>query len=771
MPIDRFFIAPYDTNSGMQTNVRPWLIPDEAFAELTNAYVFRGRVRKRFGSRYLGTDAPSSRLRFTAATYATGSATGTVPDAPWPIGTAFSILGVFFTVNVTGTPANLLIANGSAVAATFNTTSGAFVFTTVLDSGGNPIPDNTPVYFYPSLPVMGLLTFYDNTQLNEPTIAFDTSYAYQYIANTGWDRLAAEATGGAATWTGDNSQFFWGATWGGTTPSASNSVFYVTNFNQNEPNFMRYLLNNTWNNFNPTVSNLVVGPPLILGITLVSGLIIVPFKNRLVVLNTWESETADGMTFTLNNYPARARYSQAGSPLATTGWRQDIQGLGNAVDASTTEAIVSVEFIKDRLIVFFEQSTWELVYTGNQAYPFVWQQLNTELGAESTFSIVAFDKVVLGVGNVGIMACNGSNVERIDDKIPDEVFNIHNADEGIYRVYGIRDYFVEMTYWTFPSTDASSTFPYPNRVLVYNYKTGTWAFNDDSITAFGYFQPQSSITWDSLTVTWDDDESWDNGSTQALFRQVIAGNQEGFTFICDAEETTNALVLQITDISTNVMTPNIITFTVIDHNLREGDYIYFNGITASSGNLTLLNNTIFPVINSGSNTITATQFSIVYSDVPGNIITGTYSGGGLISRVSNINILTKQYNFYAKSGRNAYVSKIDFMVDSTAAGQIQVDYYVSTAQDPLTQESVLNGSILGTGTLDTFPYNNAAAPVPYEANATRLWHPVYFQADGEVVQFELSMNDAQMRNVNIMDSDFQMHAMCIYATPTSYRFQ
>ena len=45
---DRFFIAPYDQNSGLQTNVKPWLIPDEAFSELNNAYVFRGRVRKRF---------------------------------------------------------------------------------------------------------------------------------------------------------------------------------------------------------------------------------------------------------------------------------------------------------------------------------------------------------------------------------------------------------------------------------------------------------------------------------------------------------------------------------------------------------------------------------------------------------------------------------------------------------------------------------------------------------------------------------------------------
>ena len=98
------------------------------------------------------------------------------------------------------------------------------------------------------------------------------------------------------------------------------------------------------------------------------------------------------------------------------------------------------------------------MYTGNQVLPFIWQKINTELGAESTFSVVPFDKVILGVGNVGIHACNGANVERIDDKIPDEVFRIHNENEGVQRVYGIRDYDVEMVYWTFPSQEENSTF-------------------------------------------------------------------------------------------------------------------------------------------------------------------------------------------------------------------------------------------------------------------------------------------------------------------------
>ena len=154
--------------------------------------------------------------------------------------------------------------------------------------------------------------------------------------------------------------------------------------------------------------------------------------------------------------------------------------------------------------------------------------------------------------------------------------------------------------------------------------------------------------------------------------------------------------------------------------------------------------------------------------------TGTYTGGGLISRVSQISIRTKEYNFYAKQGRNACITKVDFMVDRTDSGQIQVDFYVSTALTPLLPDSQGNGVLLGTGTLDTFAYtlaNGAEAPIPFEATAVRLWHPVYFQADGEVVQLQLIFNDQQMRDVDIRESGFVLHALCIYAQATSYRFQ
>jgi hypothetical protein len=773
MPADRFLIAPYDKDSGVQTNYKPWLIPDEAFSELLNAYVFRGRVRKRFGSRWLDNDSLLTRLRINIGTITGGSFSGNIrtinSDAGMPtaVGQAFSVLDTVFTVvsPVSGVQ-QMLRSDGSGATATYDLDNSAFNIT------ATGAPDGTLVYFYPALPVMGILTYEQNSINDEFSIAFDTRYAYQY--GTGWDRLPEEVTPGAAVWTGNNSQFFWACTWTGA--GGFDKVFFVTNFNENELNFMRTLAPTPqttgplkWDNFQPVISDLnTMSDPVVLGITLNSARIIVPFKNRLVVFNTWENETADGEIYNLRNYVNRARYSAVGSPLASDAWRQDIQGQGSGIDCPTTESIVSAEFVKDRLIVFFERSTWEFVYTGNQAYPFVWQQINTELGAESTFSVVPFDTVCLGVGNVGIHACNGSNVERIDSKIPDAVWDIHNLNQGIYRVYGIRDYFVEMVYWTFPDIQANDDFPYPNRVLVYNYKTGTWAFNDDSITCFGYYQPSVGVLWSDTTVLWSSDVSWASGTLQGKTRLVIGGNQQGYTFICDPDEPTNASVLQITEITE---LDNTITLTSIDHNLSIDDYVYLEGITGT-GNLTLLNGMIFQIINTN---YTNATFSFIFDDGMGTAITGTYSGAGLIGRVSQISIKTKEYNFYAKQGRNAYIQKVDFMVDSTSAGQIQADFYVSTAETPLLQDAAGTGTLVGTGTLDYFPYiptnPGVEAPIQFERTASRLWHPVYFQADGEVVQIQLVMNDDQMRNTDIRLCGFQLHAMVIYAQSTASRFQ
>ena len=794
MPFDRFLIAPL--NSGLTTNLKPFLIPDDAWATLNNAYIFRGRLTKRFGSYLMGNGGTGvagqlfSRLRINLGnTDGSGNKTGTVPGDEFNIGQLFSVGNEIFTVYQNGTP-GIMYDTGAATVKTYNTTSGAYVI-----NGAAP---NTALYFYPAQPVMGL-TVYEKGPINDqPSYGFDTQFAYVFAGGF-WQR---SSTGAFPVWHGTNDQFFWSTSWDGLLPS--DTVLYTSNFNvhvgagqlTDDPIWaydgttwqpVSYspdvVINNPTNVQPLTVTQTTIGNNQIIANYIQTARCMLAFKGRLLLFNTIENNAHDATAFDPMNptttgitpttyltstntaYPNRVRFSREGSAITPNSWLEIGQqynpgatGLlqyagGGFADAPTEEAIVSVEFIKDRIIAYFERSTWELVFTQSQVEPFVWQKINTELGSESTFSVVPFDKVVLTVGNTGIHACNGTNVQRVDDDIPDTVFNIADKEEGVARVAGIRDYFTEMVYWTFPSDDESALNTFPNRVLVYNYKNNSWAINDDCITTWGYFEQQTGVTWASSQLQWQQNNAtWNSGSQEAQFRQVIAGNQEGWTFIIDRDTSRNAPVMQLTNITA---TDSIdATLVVVDHTLEPGEWFAIEnaqGITGVNGNIYQVN------LLTDKDTFTVHNITF----------TGTYTGGGQITRVSNINMTSKQWNPYMDKGRDVYLARIDFAVLKTSDGAITVDYYPSSTQLSMIEAGQNTYMNMGNSILETFPY----PLVPLEAQQARLWHPIYFQSDGECIQLSIYFSDAQISNPSIAWSPFEIEAMVLHTQATSQRLQ
>jgi hypothetical protein len=659
----------------------------------------------------------------------------------------FSVGPDIFTVYQNGA----MLSTNPLANGTFNTATGAF---TLVDPSQLAA---TPIYWYPALPVMGITQYQVGAINNQPSYAFDTEFAYLYSGG-------AWARSGNAIWHGTNLNFFNVANWTGITPDIV--TMYVTNFNATVPapgandDPMWYTSDGfTWipiigvNGFYfaPNGGAPYTGP------FIQTCRLIIPFKNRLVLLNTIENNGA-GVN---KAYPNRARFCFNGSPLAVNAWyepdEQDNAGNtgagGDYLDAATEEQIISAQFIKDRLIVFFERSTWEIAYTGNDLQPFLWQKINTELGSEAQNSSVPFDKEILTVGNTGVHACNGANVARIDQKIPDEIFDLKNKNLGVQRVCGIRDYFTECVYWAFPASFTDDSFVYPNRVLQYNYQNNTWAVLDDVITAFGYWQQDRGVTWASSQTTWEESNfEWNSGELQQQFRDIIAGDQQGFMFIVRPDDSRNAMSMQITNIS-NIAGSLIVT--VIDHTLSTGDFILIENVAGSTG----LNGNIYKV----GLILSTSTFRIEEDNYA-----GTYSGGGTITRVSNIDILSKQWNPYDKNARNVYIAKIDFAVQNTLVGEVTVDYYPSSTELS-TLEFAEPGVLTGTGVLETGPY-----PIqfyPLEQIQERLWHTIYLQTSGTAIQIEIFMSDDQMLDPLIALADFELEGLILYTQPVDNRLQ
>ena len=76
-------------------------------------------------------------------------------------------------------------------------------------------------------------------------------------------------------------------------------------------------------------------------------------------------------------------------------------------------------------------------------------------------------------------------------------------------------------------------------------------------------------------------------------------------------------------------------------------------------------------------------------------------------------------------------------------------------------------SNLGTNVLETFPY----LLYPLEKTQERLWHTVYFQTEGEFIQFKMYFSDAEIRNPAIATSPFEIEGMMWHTMPTSNRLQ
>jgi len=825
MTAQPLFIGPYDI--GLQKNLKPFMLPDKAFPNLVNAFIFRGRIEKKIGFSLIG------RLQRNYTTASIGNSGA----SPWTFN-LYTVLSITGEPNAAIKPGSVVIVIGGAItftdqgngtltsitpgnSGTINYATGSVTLTHIAGAG---VATTATLSYYPTLPVMGLCRR-ELVSLNQfQTVAFDTKYAYRFLAGA-WQELPSTMV---TRWNGTDYQLFWTTNYA--KDASGNDLFWASNDNPGlngyaftsfagsvagppsttnitttvANNFqvgdsviilnssagaangttgtvtaagnpftisnpgtgvftdtantgivlnlsrqvtgvdtIKYYNGSTWSIFNPTTFSGIV-PNIILG-----ALLIVPYKDRLVLLNTTE-----GNATTSQNFQNRARWSQNGSPIdLVNGWLDDTVGRGGFVDAPTLEAIVSCGFVKDTLIVYFERSTWQLVYTSNEVLPFIWQRIDSELGAESTFSNVQFDNGLLAFGNVGIHSTNGVNCERIDAIIPDEVFTINNNNNGPQRVSSQRDFLNELAYFTYPDPTSippstSSAFKFPNKVLVYNYRNNTWSFFRENFTCYGPYQLVTpGFTWANMVsgTSWAPWSSWsapwNSGFQLTGVPTICAGTQQGYVVELNPDNVTNSETLSIKGITgSTINSPN--------HNLEQGEYIYVIGCIGS----TTFNNQILKIISvTDANNFVVDQTA-----------SGTYLGGGSIRLLSNINIFTKEFAPFWANGRRVRLRKGEFLFSKSSEGEVTCNVFVDTSENYSTTEYDpnlgINNAVLGTNHISTAPEPN----IPAQLQQQEIWQHMYFYTSGDTFQVQITLDDSQMRNLDIVDSDIVLHGMIFY---------
>lgn len=288
-------------NKGLRTDRKPFVIDNDSFPQLINAYQWRGRIRRKRGTSPLG--------RLTRFFNSNSTAYSIIVSFNLVGGAGNLITGFNLQTNASIVPksVNILVAGNTytdpagdgilvgapAGSGTVNYATGAIV---IAGGVGNAVSGS--FRYFPDLPVMGLEEFSINPSAYPGTIAFDTVYAYNIATSFPYNitdisfyknpnvsgslpGYIPKAVWTPTTWNGKDYQQFWTTNYQG--------AFWATN-GINVP----FNVTNIGMQFKPivTVTIIAPGPPAIVTLNIIAHSLIV---GDFVFIN--EVATTTGINF------------------------------------------------------------------------------------------------------------------------------------------------------------------------------------------------------------------------------------------------------------------------------------------------------------------------------------------------------------------------------------------------------------------------------------------------------------------------------------------
>lgn len=516
-------IAPFQT--GLDTDIDPWLAPADSFRELNNFHVRHGFIEKRSGFRIFGHMVHDPVATITAISQdnpAVVTATNTFSN-----GDQVLITNVVGMTEVNGNV--YTVANQTG--ANFELSGIDSTNFTAYSSGGRAAT-------FDADRIMGIYR-YVKPDGSKDTLAFDTKRAAIYDSTN--DRFNPLDT--VDIMSGADTDYIWAESW---QSSASTNRLYFSNgkaYDGAAVDGIRYYDSGTSTTattlFNPTVRS---------GVTLFGGKLMFAIKQRLVILNTFED---DGTT---TNFPQRARWCQAQAPDV---WDDDVAGKGGFVDAPTGEQIISARALQDLIIVFFTDSVWTLRPVPDPALPFRWDKINNFRACDGKMASVGYDTHVASLGIRGIIATNGVESKRIDDRIQDFVSDEINVEE-FQKVFCARD-FANKRWWTLFANNEDTE---NSKSLIFDDDSRAFSQYEIAMNCLGYGVLGEDYGLDDFIAANDLDVSiidMNDETLQSFFWQenqeaLLGGDTGGIVYLLSTETSDNGTTISC-DLTTNAWNP------------------------------------------------------------------------------------------------------------------------------------------------------------------------------------------------------------------------
>ena len=234
---------------------------------------------------------------------------------------------------------------------------------------------------------------------------------------------------------------------------------------------------------------------------------------RIIALYTFEN---DGVA--TSEFPQRARWCAKQSP---GNWDDITAGGGDYSDAATGDQIVSAQTLQNQIIVFFTNSVWALQPTSDPNKAFRWVRLNNYRACDGKMASVSYDRIVIALGVRGITATDGSQTQRIDNRIMDFTNNNINVQE-FKKVFCYRSYETQRWWTLYPSIESDEN----DKALIYDDESKAFTKYAIRLNCLGYGNTDIDYRLSDFTALNNLDYSLDEMGEDTLIDWYFDGTSD-----------------------------------------------------------------------------------------------------------------------------------------------------------------------------------------------------------------------------------------------------
>ena len=723
MSYQSFLIANYAT--GLDRELQPWLLPNDAYVDLKDGYVYRGVTKKRDGysgfANGLNSIYTESRMvhEIVDVAPATGVIDGANKTYTWTLTTPVAR----GRVEITGSnPPQVLNDDGLGGftgdgTGTINYTTGAVSVTfTVAPAVASTVL--LTYSYHQGLPVMGIMNYYPKNNIRQLIVA-DTDYVNRYNPTTDVldDISPATPYNGTAT-------DFW--SWVNYEDNASNPRLLFCNGVTGD--VIQQYDGTTVTNYAPTFA-----------IGTLNARQMFNFQDRLILFQTIENSVF---------YPRRIRISGTGTNCDN--FDTTATGAG-FIDIPDNTFFFGAAFNRDDILFFTESSTWMLKYTNNDVVPFRLEKIDGSRGSAAAFSVISYLNRTLAASPRGLIVCDGYELDRADYKLPEFTYNNIKADSFLRCFSGFLDEDRDV-YLIYPSDGEPRppllTNSESDRILILNFEEDNFSIYRIPLSCMGNFQVSVGVLWQDLTEAkgfpnWDALAAkygdWNAFPYIKGTPVAIGGGHKGEIWrLNDTQSEDNPQMVR----DMTVIDEDTLRVTTDWNNYEKGDNIVFEaveGMTEINHKQAAIRTIVTPW----------TTFDLEIKTLGFS----AYTSGGQASKTIPLEALTKKLNPYVDQDKKVRCGWIYFYV-SVAETLLQDD-----DGDPV--PAFLDIDVITNDTdydsTPTFQYRVDCSNLP-GFTGSKNWVKIWINQTARFVQFRMRNNQAGAK--------IQVHAMMPGFQPT-----